>query len=403
MALSAKQLDAIRGSTAPVNILDGSIRSGKTIASLLAFLRWLPTAPPGPVAIIGKTRETIARNILEPIRQIDPRAIGTWTKSPTSVTIMGRHVHLIGANDATAESKIRGLTLAGAYVDEVTLLQRAFFVQLLGRLSVHGSRLFGTTNPDSPQHWLKKDYLDRAEALGWRVWHFVMDDNPGLTDEYKAAKAQEFTGLFYQRFILGQWVSAEGAIYDMWDPDRHVVPWGDLPRITRFIGIGVDYGTTNPTVAILLGLGADGCWYAVDEWAHVPATTGRKSTDAELSAGLRAWITQPHTPGDAPDTLGRVYVDPAAASFREQLKRDSLATIPAANDVVPGIQRVASLLAAGRLKVSDRCRTLISEFPGYVWDTKATDKGEDKPVKLNDHASDALRYAVAATARYTIT
>ena len=401
--LSPKQRLSIREATASVNIWNGSIRSGKTIASLIAFLAWLPEAPPGPVAIIGKTRDTILRNILEVIRQIHPDAISPWTKTATVVTIMGREVHLIGVNDARSEEKVRGLTLAGAYVDEVTLLQRAFFVQLLGRLSVHGSRLFGTTNPDSPQHWLKRDYLDRADVLGWNAWHFTMADNPGLTDEYKAAKAAEFTGLFYQRFILGLWVAAEGAIYDSWDPATHVVPWGDLPRITRFIGIGIDYGTTNPTVAILLGLGADGCWYAVDEWAHVPSTTGRKSTDAELSAGLRAWITQPHTPGDAPDTLGRIYVDPAAASFREQLKRDGLATIPAANDVVPGIQRVASLLAAGRLKASDRCRTLISEFPGYVWDTKATDKGEDKPVKLNDHALDGLRYAVAATARYTIT
>lgn len=403
MGLSPKQTSSIREASAPVNLWHGSIRSGKTIASLLAFLRWLPTAPPGPVAIIGKTRETIARNILEPIRQIDRRAIGEWTKAPTKVWIMGRNVHLIGANDATSESKVRGLTLAGAYVDEVTLLQRAFFVQLLGRLSVTGSRLFGTTNPDSPQHWLKTDYLDRADQLGWRVWHFVMDDNPGLTDEYKTAKAQEFTGLFYQRFILGLWVAAEGAIYDMWDPARHVVPWSRLPHITRFIGVGIDYGTTNPTVAILLGLGADGCWYAVDEWAHTPATAGRKATDAELSAGLRAWLTTTHTPEPGPATLGKVYIDPAAASFREQLKRDGLATVAATNDVVPGIQRVASLLAADRLKVSDRCRTLISEFPGYVWDTKATDKGEDKPVKLNDHALDALRYVVAATARYTIT
>lgn len=386
MGLSRKQLRSIREATASVNVWHGSIRSGKTIASLLAFLAWLPTAPAGPIAIIGRTRETILRNILDVIRQIHPDAIQPWTKGATTTHIMGREVHLIGVNDARSEEKVRGLTLAGAYVDEITLLQRAFFVQLLGRLSVHGSRLFGTTNPDSPQHWFKVDYLDRAEALGWRAWHFTMADNPGLTEEYKTAKAAEFTGLFYQRFILGLWVAAEGAIYDAWDPARHVIPWGDLPRITRFIGVGIDYGTTNPTVAILLGLGADGCWYAVDEWAHVPATAGRKSTDAELSAGLRAWLTTTHTPEPGSPTLGKVYIDPAAASFREQLKRDGLSTVPAANDVLPGIRRVSSLLAAGKLRVSDRCTTLISEAPGYVWDTKATDKGEDKPVKLNDHA-----------------
>ena len=403
MGLSRKQRRSIREATASVNVWNGSIRSGKTIASLLAFLAWLPTAPAGPIAIIGRTRETILRNILDVIRQIHPDAIQPWTKGATTAHIMGREVHLIGVNDARSEEKVRGLTLAGAYVDEITLLQRAFFVQLLGRLSVHGSRLFGTTNPDSPQHWFKVDYLDRAEAIGWRVWHFVMADNPGLTDEYKRAKAAEFTGLFYQRFILGLWVAADGAIYDAWDPATHVIPWSGLPRITRYVGVGVDYGTTNPTVAILLGLGADGIWYAVDEWAHAPATAGRKATDAELSAGLRAWLTTTHTPEPGPATLGKIYIDPAAASFREQLKRDGLPTTPAENDVLPGIRRVSSLLAAGKLRVSDRCTTLISEAPGYVWDTKATDRGQDKPVKLNDHGLDGLRYVVAATARYTIT
>ena len=367
----------------------------------------------------GKTERTVINNLILPLQEMLGPSRVRINYGTGVVTICGREVHVYGANNEQARTKIQGATLAGAYADEASTMPESFVQMLYSRLSVPGAKLWLTANPEGPSHWLKTGWLDRAKlwidkhgnvkvnngpnVMDLHRYTFVLDDNPALPPEYVERIKRSYVGLWRRRYIEAEWVMAAGAIYDMWDPATHVVPWGDLPRITRFIGIGVDYGTTNPTVAILLGLGADGTWYAVDEWAHTPATAGRKATDAELSAGLRAWITQPHTPGDAPDTLGRVYVDPAAASFREQLKRDGLATIPAANDVVPGIQRVASLLAAGRLKVSDRCKTLIAEFPGYVWDTKATDKGEDKPVKLNDHALDGLRYAVAATARYTIT
>lgn len=205
MPLSSKQVAAIKASTT-VNhftIWNGAIRAGKTFSSLLAFLKWLPDAPAGPIAIIGKTRTTIGRNILDVIEQIDPRAITYYTAKSDHAIIMGRKIELIGANDAQAESKVRGLTLAGAYIDEITLLPEAFFVQLTGRLSVPGARLFGTTNPDSPAHWLKTNYIDRADELKWGVWHFTMDDNPALTPEFVAAKKREFTGLWYRRFIQG--------------------------------------------------------------------------------------------------------------------------------------------------------------------------------------------------------
>ena len=409
LAVSEKQARSMVASRHHrTTIWEGAVRSGKTFASCLSLFESVANAPTsGLIAVTGKTLQSIERNVLDPM--VDPKNYGTFsahvqhTPGSSTATIFGRTVHLIGFNDARAEEKIRGATLSLAYMDEVSLAPHGFWAQLNSRLSVEGAKLLATTNPGAPTHFLKKYVLDPLPpALDVSAWKFVMEDNPGLPEREKAAIKAANVGLFYRRNIRGEWVAAEGAIYDSWDPATHVVPWIGLPRITRYVGVGVDYGTTNPTVAILLGLGADGCWYAVDEWAHVPATTGRKSTDAELSAGLRAWIPEPHTPEAGPGTLGKVYVDPAAASFREQLKRDGLPTIAAANDVVPGIQRIASLLAAGRLKVSDRCKTLISEFPGYVWDTKATDKGEDKPVKLNDHALDGLRYVVAATKNITV-
>ena len=402
-----------------IEAYEGAVRSSKTITSLLDWVRFVRTGPAGALAMCGKTERTVINNLILPLQEMLGPSRVRINYGTGVVTICGREVHVYGANNEQARTKIQGATLAGAYADEASTMPESFVQMLYSRLSVPGAKLWLTANPEGPSHWLKTGWLDRAKlwidkhgnvkvnngpnVMDLHRYTFVLEDNPALPPEYVERIKRSYVGLWRRRYIEAEWVMAAGAIYDSWDPATHVVPWVGLPRITRYVGIGVDYGTTNPTVAILLGLGADGCWYAVDEWAHVPATTGRKSTDAELSAGLRAWITQPHTPGDAPDTLGRIYVDPAAASFREQLKRDGLATIPAANDVVPGIQRVASLLAAGRLKASDRCRTLISEFPGYVWDTKATDKGEDKPVKLNDHALDGLRYIVAATARYTIT
>lgn len=419
---SRKQVASWNGSLGPKHftLWDGAIRSGKTVISLVAFLEWLPTAPRGPVAIIGKTQTTIARNILSVIGQIDPGAIGTYSLSSDHVTVMGRRVWIIGANDAQAESKIRGLTLAGAYVDEITLMPEAAWVQLLGRLSLKGARLFGTTNPDSSAHWLKTKFIDRIprpdntveqiQARGvaandilhdWGFWHFTMDDNPGLSPEYVAAKKREFTGLFYRRFVEGLWVNAEGAVYDTWDPDTMVISWDKLPRIERIFALAADYGTQHATSGINLGLGEDGVLYALDEWRLDATNRGHSTwTDAQQSKALLQWIrTTEHAPGVdlQPE---RIIVDPAAASFRVQLDRDGAWNLtPAENDVLYGIRLVSNGLNAGWLRITDHCQGLINEIPGYSWDPKAALAGEDKPIKVNDDSCDALRYAVTTTER----
>ena len=390
--LSARQRDFIRD-TALTKVAHGSIRSAKTTAQIIDWLHWVPTAPPGPLAVVGKTRDTIGRNVLEVIEELHPDAI-RWRAGAPTCTIMGRKHHVLGANDAQAESKVRGLTLAGALVDEVTLLTEDFFTTLLGRLSVEGARLIGTTNPDSPNHWFKRKYLDRAAELGWSVWKFTMSDNPGLTPEYVNRVSREYTGLYHRRFIQGDWVAAEGAIYAAWDPDVHVVPWEDLPPMARYVGVGIDYGTTNPSTALLLGQDRLGGYWLVDEWRHDPATTNRRLTDEEQSQQLRAWLLNPHTPHPVEPFIGDVVVDPAAASFRIQLEADGIPNRPANNDVTHGIQTLARLLTTRKLHVTTRCHGFITEAPGYAWDPKATEKGEDQPVKVADHAMDAARYAV---------
>src|SRR5690606_4127011 len=202
-------------------------------------------------------------------------------------------------------------------------------------------------------------------------------------------------GLFYRRFILGEWVAAEGAIYDSWDRQRHVVT--SLPRagIHRWISLGVDYGTTNPFHAVLIGLGADRRLYAAAEWRYESRQHKRQLTDAEYSERLRAWLGE--VPGIGAVRPQFVTVDPSAASFSTQLQRDKLRPTPAKNDVMDGIRTVSSLLAANKLLVHESCKELITEIGGYSWDDQAALRGEERPIKVADHGVDALRYAIFTT------
>lgn len=395
---SAKQIAFLRGSSVRVNFTEGSIRSGKTIVTLVRWLIYIATAPHGgELVMVGRTRDAVWRNCIAPLQNPElfgpsaAQVVGNYG-APT-VKILGRMVHVLGASDAKAEKVIRGMTVAGSYVDEATTLPEEFFTQLLGRMSVPGARMFVSTNPDNPAHYLRTKFLDRIEELpDWRSWHFTLEDNPSLTDQYKASIRSEFTGLWYRRFILGEWVAAEGAIFDMWDPDTHVVPHDDLPPMVRVLAVGIDYGTTNATSAVALGLGTDGVLYAVDEWRFDAAQAQQRHTDTQLSAGIRGWLP------DLPARPEWVVVDPAAASFKVQLASDGVLNVMnGENDVAYGIRLTAALLGAGRLRVSDRCKGVVSEAPGYSWDPKATEKGEDRPLKVADHSLDALRYAIATT------
>lgn len=401
--LSPRQVWSIARATARVNLWTGSIRSGKTIASLLAWLIYVAHAPRGgALVVVGRTRESIARNVFGPLT--DASLFGALAKqvaytagAPTAM-ILGRTVHVLGASDARAELVLRGLTVAGGYVDEATLVSEAFWTQLLGRMSVPGARLFATTNPDGPAHWLKRQVVDRADELGYRIFRFRLTDNTHLDPAYIAQVTREYVGLWYRRFILGEWVQAAGAIYDTWDPARHVVPVADLPAMDRVLAVGVDYGDTHHTRGYLLGLGPDTRpehvgghrLYVLAEWAPKQATMG------EQSASLQAWLAG--QPVDAWRTPEWIAVDSAAASFRHQLHHDGVPGVRNAHKaVLPGVRTVAGLLATDRLVVADTCQHLIERLPGYVWDDKATARGKDAPVKADDDEVDALRYAIYTT------
>lgn len=413
--LSPKQHQSVCEAQAAVNLWSGSVRSGKTISSLLAWFIYIATCDlPGELVVVARTRETAARNVFAPL--MDPALFGEmanhvhYTAGAPTAKILGKTIHVIGASDAKSEKVLRGLTCAGAYVDEITLLREDFFVQLLNRMWGN-ARLFGTTNPDSPGHWLKRKYLDRlADLPDWRHWKFNLDDNPALSEDRKERIKRENVGLYYRRFVLGEWVAAEGAIYDMWDPGRHVIPWTQMPPLMDVLATGIDYGTTNATSALMLGVTNElnkvtkrtyHRLVLMDEWRYDAGLKQSRLTDSELSKRMRGWMKNDHTPYDYDINPRFTLVDPAAASFKVQLANDGVPNVTDAdNDVSYGIRIVASLMASDNLVVTDRCAGFIEEATGYSWDPGATEKGQDKPIKVADHSLDAGRYAIATTENY---
>ncbi|MDC2953377.1 PBSX family phage terminase large subunit [Streptomyces gilvifuscus] len=400
---SPKQIRSIAAANRRINLWEGAVSSGKTIASAWAWMVFVPQASTtGELVMIGKTKDSLYRNVLQPM--MNPEIFGElaaqveYTPGAVTCRIFGRLVHVIGANDIKSENKIRGMTCAGAYVDEATLLPEPFWDMLLTRMRAPGARIYASTNPDSPAHWLKAQFIDNPiRRAAMKVFSFVLDDNVHLDHEYVEHTKASFSGLFYKRFILGEWCVAEGAIYSMFDEPRHVVDI--VPTIERWIALGVDYGTANPLHAILVGLGIDGRLYVTSEWRYDGRASMHQLTDAEYSEQIRGWLSTLRPPGALTTGVQPQYVvvDPSAASFIQQLHRDRLTPYPADNSVLDGIRTVSSLLATGRLLVHRSCTELIKEIQGYVWDPKAALLGEDKPLKLNDHGVDALRYALQTT------
>ena len=406
LRLSFKQEQSIAQSTARINLWDGSVRSGKTVGSLIRLLHYVAHAPRGGVLVVmGKTLDTVARNVFGPLQDAaitGPAAkLVKYTRGAGTATILGRQVEVITFNDKSAENRVRGLTCAGAYVDEATLMPENVWNQLLARLSVPGAKLFCTTNPDNPGHWLKKKFIDRRgdAEVGLRYFKFTIDDNHSLDPAYVAWLKKVNVGLWYKRFILGQWVAAEGAVYDMFDLDEHVIPWERVPVIHRWLGVGVDYGTRNPFDALIGGIGVDSRIYMLSEYRHDSSLAQRQLTDLELSAGMRTWLSGVRYPrsqlrGVKPEI---VCVDPSAASFKLQLFRDGLPVMNANNDVLDGIRTWSSLMAADKFRVVDTCKWLVDELPAYSWDDKAAAKGEDAVIKVDDHSVDAGRYLLHTT------
>ena len=297
--------------------------------------------------------------------------------------LFGRKIYLEGANDSKAESKIRGMTLQGAYVDEVTLIGRDFFTMLLSRLSERNAKLFGSTNPDSPAHWLKVEYFDREDELNIFIDRYSIDDNTFLDPEYVKEIKSEYTGVFYERFINGYFAAAEGLIYPMYEDAIEEPP--ENAYVSQYV-MSIDYGTQN---AFSAGLWAqiEDIWWRIDEYYYSGRTEGVQKTDEQYAQDIDKF-TEPYRQGEKLRTI----IDPSAASFIAVLRqRGKYRVMKADNAVLDGIRNTATAIQTGKIKISPKCKMWKWEAQSYVW---ADSEADDIPVKINDHAMDDTRYLV---------
>lgn len=392
MLLSEKQRSFLAHSDSFITVADGAVRSGKTHASMIRLAELCAKGPPGDFAVFGKTERTVKRNVVYPLQEGLPAGAVRYVQGAGELYVFGRRCWVVGANDARSEEKVRGMTLAGAYANEVTLYPHELWQQLIDRCSVDGAQILADCNPDSPYHWLHADYLTAGlPKKDLKRFRFKLDDNPVLNPEYKARLSRLHApgSLWHRRMVEGEWVVAEGAVYEQWDDEVHVVD--EIPKIPERVVIGVDYGTQNATVFLAVGK-VGRTWYVFDEYYHSGRETNRQKTDAEYSSEMRRFIERVGTPT-------AVVVDPSAASFKAQLSRDGVRKVrDADNAVLDGVREVSTALSDGTLKVLSRCERLRREFPNYVWDPKKQKQGVDEPMKSNDiHSLDALRYLVMHT------
>ena len=373
-----------------INLLSGSVRSGKTWISLVLWAFRVATMPKEKNYLMtAKSLTTLKRNVLDLLTELVGEKNFTFSIAQKQALLFGRKIYLEGANDARAESKIRGMTLQGAYCDELTLYGEYFFTMMLSRLSEPNAKLFATTNPDTPMHWLNKKYIERGHELNMLLMTFLIDDNTFLDPNYVEELKKEYVGVFYDRFIRGLWVVAEGLVYPRFSKADNVTE--DIPESGTYY-ISIDYGTLNPFSAGLWCV-SDGKAVRIKEYYHSGRDTKRQLTDEEYHAELEKLIQYTDSEGVLQEReIDRVVIDPSAASFIACIRRHGKFRVKhAVNTVIDGIRNVTSMLNSKRLFIHSSCKDSIKEFKLYSWDDKAQ---EDKVIKENDHAMDDIRYFV---------
>lgn len=384
----------------PISILEGAVRSGKTWCLHPKALYCCRYPVGGRKVITGVSKQTIYNNFLLDLFKIVGSRNFSFNRTTGELRLFDSEWLIIGAKDEGSERYVRGMTVGVALCDELSLMPQSFFQMLLSRMSPRGARLYGTTNPDSPYHWLKTGYLDnqelRSKGTLWSA-HFTMDDNPNLTAEFIESQKRLYTGFFYKRFIEGQWVLAEGAIYkDAWS-ESLLYDLKDEPIGLRGQGgyqsrvIAIDYGTNNPMV--FLDIYDDGKrFWVVREYYWDSNKEMRQKTDSEYADDLLAFIGP---------RCAKVIIDPSAASFKAEMTKRGIWHVDADNDVNEGI-RIASMVL--NQKLVRFCRQTvpktIQEMQTYAWDSKAVQRGEEKPLKSHDHGPDAFRYFVKSEVPY---
>ena len=368
-------------------ICDGAVRSGKTTAMTISFICWaFNEFNGGNFAICGKTISSLKRNVLDVLLPtvVDLKFKVDYRASKNMLILRyGRKVnrfYIFGGKDESSAALIQGITLCGVMLDEVALMPRSFVEQALARCSTEGSKFWFNCNPDNPQHWFYKEWIKKCETKRALYLHFTMNDNPSLSAGIKKRYENLYSGVFYKRFIRGEWVAGTGLIYPMFSEDLHIEK--NLPVCEKYY-VSVDYGTVNPASFGLWGL-AGGVYYRLGEYYHDSKIAGFQKTDEEYYEDLKNLC------GNL--KIEAVVVDPSAASFMAVIRRGGrYKAMPANNDVLFGLRKVSSALKAKKIMFSPSCKDSIREFKSYSW----SEKGADVPKKENDHAMDDIRYFTA--------
>ena len=371
-------------------ICDGSIRSGKTLSMTVGFLLWSMARFDGErFALCGKTIESLRRNVVTSIPDwLEGVFTVTEYRSENKLVVSNgarsNTYYLFGGRDERSYTLIQGITLAGVLLDEVALMPRSFVEQALARCSVAGSKFWFNCNPEGPEHWFYKEWIKGAKKHNALHLHFKMEDNPSLAPEIKARNERMYSGVFHQRYILGEWAVAQGLVY-AFDKNRSVTD--QIPDFGQYY-ISVDYGTLNPFSAGLWCL-SQGRATRIGEYYWSGRERGAMKTDEEYYRELERLA--------GGREIRFIIVDPSAASLIETIRRHGrFAVRKAKNQVLPGIRLTAALLQAGRLLIHRDCADAIREFGLYCWE----ERGEtDRPVKQNDHAMDDIRYFCSTVLR----
>ncbi|SDN83510.1 phage terminase, large subunit, PBSX family [Acetanaerobacterium elongatum] len=369
-------------------ICDGAVRSGKTLCMSLSFVAWAFYAFSNrSFALCGKTVTSLRRNVVVPLlgvlKELGFHCEERVSKNYIDITLAGRgnRFYLFGGKDESSAALIQGMTLGGVLFDEVALMPRSFVEQALARCSVAGSKYFFNCNPEHPHHWFYLEWIKKAREKNALLLHFEMSDNPSLALGIVARYQSLYSGVFYERFVKGRWVAAQGLVYPMFEAGVHL---RQAPERCERYYISCDYGTVNPSSFGLWGL-AQGCWHRLREYYFDSRREGFQKTDEEHYLSLEELA------GGC--LISGVVVDPSAASFIETIRRHGrFSVLKAKNDVLNGIRRVCDALKAREILFDPSCKDSIREFALYRWEEGT---GRDAPVKENDHAMDDIRYFVS--------
>jgi PBSX family phage terminase large subunit len=379
-----------------INILEGAVRSAKTWAMLPKLLQLCDYNVQGWRVITGVSKQTVYNNVLNDLFDLIGSKNYDYNRQTGELRMFKTQWLVIGAKDEGSEKYVRGLTVGVAYGDEGVLQPPSFVRMLLNRMSPYGARAYFTTNPDSPHHPFKTELLDNKELrANGSLWseHFDLDDNPNLDPAYKRHLKALYKGVYYQRFVLGLWVVAEGAIYkDCWSDDL-LYDDSTAPQRLRGEGkveeyIGVDCGVDHPQVYLYVIDDGTTLWVD-DEYYWDSRAEMRQKTEREYRIDLQKFMAK------CGGKNAQVIIPPEAASFDAELNSEGIWHIDADNDVTEGIKITSSMMGLRRIRVHrERCPQTARTIPTYVWDPKKALRGLEEPMKVDDDPPDALRYVV---------